>query len=314
MISILTCPKPFVGHIGIIQNNALRSWRALGDDVEIFLCGEEDGIPEAAEQFGAIHLHETERNSYGTPLLNSAFAEVAKRSSWDRICFVNTDIIVPKSILQVAQLVDDERTMVVGDRLNVDITEPIEFGDSATHECVDRLGSNAPLNGGYGSDYFLFHQGSGLAELPGFAVGRPGWDNWMLYRARQLGHRLINGTDFLKVIHQNHDYRHVPEGTGDQWQGPEADENHRIVEGTPMFHLLDCTHSLTPNCGVKKIRSLLHFLRHCETYPLLNPEHVKRAKLLCAIRNRLPSRLQFGGLEPDLYGSRIPVGHFKVTS
>ena len=37
MITIFTHTKPFKGHFGVIQYNAINSWRALSEDVEIMI-------------------------------------------------------------------------------------------------------------------------------------------------------------------------------------------------------------------------------------------------------------------------------------
>ena len=41
MITIFSTPKPFRGHIGVIQRNALKSWTLLHPDVEMILFGDE---------------------------------------------------------------------------------------------------------------------------------------------------------------------------------------------------------------------------------------------------------------------------------
>jgi hypothetical protein len=45
MLTIFSTPKPFHGHSGIIQRNALKSWTLLHPDVEVILFGIEDGPP-----------------------------------------------------------------------------------------------------------------------------------------------------------------------------------------------------------------------------------------------------------------------------
>ena len=39
-LAILAMPKPFHGHIGMIQRNAIQSWTHLSPRPEIFLCGD----------------------------------------------------------------------------------------------------------------------------------------------------------------------------------------------------------------------------------------------------------------------------------
>ena len=44
LITLFTAPKPFTNpHIALIQRNALRSWQALGTEVEVLLIGQEEG-------------------------------------------------------------------------------------------------------------------------------------------------------------------------------------------------------------------------------------------------------------------------------
>jgi hypothetical protein len=46
MITLFSTPKPFVGHVGVIQRNAILSWQRLHPDVEIILVGEDAGTAE----------------------------------------------------------------------------------------------------------------------------------------------------------------------------------------------------------------------------------------------------------------------------
>ena len=43
MLTFFTTGKPFRGHSGIIQRNALRSWLLLDPDVEVILFGDDEG-------------------------------------------------------------------------------------------------------------------------------------------------------------------------------------------------------------------------------------------------------------------------------
>ena len=42
MLTIFSTPKPFRGHIGVIQRNAIESWKRIHPDVEIILFGDEE--------------------------------------------------------------------------------------------------------------------------------------------------------------------------------------------------------------------------------------------------------------------------------
>jgi len=96
MITFFTIPKPFEGHIGVIQRNALRSWRKLNPECEIIIFGDELGISEVAEEVGAVRIPEIRKNEYGTPYLDGIFSQVQGMAKNDIICYSNADIIFLK--------------------------------------------------------------------------------------------------------------------------------------------------------------------------------------------------------------------------
>ena len=62
MLTIFAIPKPFIGHIGIIQRNAVESWIRLQPKCEIILLGDEEGIERTAKELGTKWLPHLERN------------------------------------------------------------------------------------------------------------------------------------------------------------------------------------------------------------------------------------------------------------
>jgi hypothetical protein len=57
-------PKPFVGHIDVIQRNAISSWLRLHPDVEVILV-DIRGQAEVSRSFD-LHITSVKRNRYGT--------------------------------------------------------------------------------------------------------------------------------------------------------------------------------------------------------------------------------------------------------
>lgn len=59
MLTLFTIPKPFQGHIGMIQRNATQSWLQLQRACEIVLVGDEGGTGLCFDQsygFGACYI------------------------------------------------------------------------------------------------------------------------------------------------------------------------------------------------------------------------------------------------------------------
>jgi hypothetical protein len=47
LLTVFFIPKPFLGHIGVIQRNALGTWMRLGEGVQVILHGNDEGVAEA---------------------------------------------------------------------------------------------------------------------------------------------------------------------------------------------------------------------------------------------------------------------------
>jgi hypothetical protein len=94
-----------------------------------------------------------------------------------------------------------------------------------------------------GSDYFIFRKEL-FQDIPAFALGRAGWDNWMIYAGRRAGGPVIDASEAITVVHQNHDYHHLPGGQP-HYQLPESRENVKMAGGAEtVFTLRDATWKL----------------------------------------------------------------------
>jgi hypothetical protein len=250
MITFFSTPKPFRGNIGIIQRNAIRSWKLAHPEAEVILFGNEEGAAEAARELGARHEPEVERNSHGTPLLSSLFDRADRLAQYDRLCFLNADILLTDDFLaastRLAQI--QERSLMVGRRCDVDISQPWDFSMPEWGERVRSMArERGKLRPAQWIDYFVFPRGLLYQQVPPFAVGRPGYDNWLLWKVRSIGVPVVDATQVVLAIHQNHDYSHHAGGQRGLWQDVEAQQNYALL-GKGHFATIDnATHRLTPN-------------------------------------------------------------------
>jgi hypothetical protein len=277
MLTIFSVPKPFEGHIGMIQRNAIRSWTSVGQACQVIICGDEQGAAEAAAEFGVDMIRGIERNEFGTPLLNSVFQRVEERATHELLCYVNGDLILFPDLLEAVRLIAAEyqRFLLVGDVTNLDLREEID-GDFQG-DLRRRAATDGKVRGRIGIDYFVFPRGS-MGSLPAFAVGRPRWDNWMIWRARSLRMPVVDASASVLVIHQNHGYGHVAQAVGGRWRGPEGDRNLRLLGSMERAFSLDhATHRLTPAGIVRNapgtLKSRIHteVILHSWALPLYRP-------------------------------------------
>jgi hypothetical protein len=269
LITLFSAPKPFTHpHIAMIQQNAIKSWSLL-PDVDVILLGEETGLADTAGELGVKHIPQVERNSNSTPLISSMFALARKNSNSDLLCIINADMILMPDFIEAARrshMLRDQ-FVLLSQRWDLDITQPIEFSDGWQERLRSTVHGRGSLHRPAGSDFFLFPK-TCYTDIPNFAIGRAGWDNWMIYKARRQKWTVIDCTPSVMIIHQNHDYSHLPGGKP-HYEHPDTNENIRLAGGEAniRYTVLDATHQLA--AGGKLVRpkpSYLRFMRGVELF------------------------------------------------
>ncbi len=136
--------------------------------------------------------------------------------------------------------------LMVGRRWDTDITAPIDFSASDWAERARALAleQNHQQSQDW-IDYFVFPRGL-YSEIPPLVIGRVGWDNWLVWKARSEGAAVVDATDAVVAIHQNHDYAYHPQGKQGVWQDEEALRNYELAGGVRHIYTMDdATHRLT---------------------------------------------------------------------
>lgn len=253
MLTIFTIPKPFKGGSGIIQRNAILSWLELRPTCDVILFGDDEGVGDFAEEFKVLHISSIKRNELGTPLLNSAFDLAQQISKYDILMYSNADIIFMPDLIKAISRIDKSSFLLCGRRWDLDVKEEIDFEDNEwsgkLHKRVEKEGKRHGLSG---MDYFIFPRN--LVNMPPFAVGRPGWDSWLVYDMRTRKIPVIDATESVTIIHQNHDYSHSKFGGLKSVTGPEYDKNIKLARGyTCMLTLRDADWVMDKN-GLRRPR------------------------------------------------------------
>ena len=271
-MTIFITPKGFDReHIAMIQRNAIRSWKALGNEVDIILIGDDPGVEENAEMLGVRFFRDVRRNSSGTPMLDDIFRIARENSDSPVLAYVNADIILKKDFLDITKkiMAEEDKFLLVGQRWDLDVRKDLEFPDGWEISFDQDLASRGRRHPAGGSDYFIFPRDI-FTSIPAFAIGRSGWDNWMFYEARVKGWKLINCSKSINIIHQDHDYAHLPNGLP-HYRQPESAENVKAAGGKrTIFTLLDCNYETDENGNISTPKlSKKKLLREIEIFPLV---------------------------------------------
>ena len=281
LITIFSSPKPFTDpHIDVIQRNAIQSWMRLGSDVEVILVGEEPGMAEVAAEYGVRMLTQVERNASGTPLVSSIFDLARQASHSPFLAYVNADILLLPDLLQAtceaesalqgdhidrSPSSDDAAFLLIGQRWDLEVTAPLEYSLDWQERLKDQVKAQGQLHAPAGSDYFVFPR-TAFTHMPDFAIGRAGWDNWMIYHARQRGWAVIDCTPSVVIVHQNHDYSHLPGGRP-HYDQDESQQNMSLAGGLAhMYMVLDADRQLVDGGLRKPPINLIRVARRIERW------------------------------------------------
>ncbi len=267
MITIFTAPKAFTDpHIDTIQRNAILSWLHLGEQVNVLLVGDEQGMAEVASEYGVPQLADVRRNETGTPLVSSIFELARDASSTDLLAYINTDVMLlpafVESLYQVAGQVNE--FLLIGQRWDLDVRQVLDFSNGWDGSLLADVQDRGRLHLPAGSDYFAFPRAL-FSDMPDFAIGRAGWDNWMIYHARQQGYAVVDGTPSIIAIHQDHDYNHLPGGKP-HYELPESRQNEALAGGAAnLYMVLDSDKQLVNGKVQRPSPSWVRTLRYIET-------------------------------------------------
>ncbi len=292
MLTLFSAPKPFTDpHIATIQRNAIASWTKL-PGVSVVLLGEEPGLAETAQSLGVIHIPQVPRSPSGAPRMDAMFRLTREASPTPLYAIVNADIILFEDMLTAAQNASAQRQkfVLMGQRWDVDLAEELDFSAGWQTRLRETAQSAGSLHRPAGSDYFLFPAAC-YEDIPPFTIGRAGWDNWMIYHARQSGFAAVDATADVMIIHQNHNYAHLPGGKP-HYDHPETEENIRLAGGRAItrFTLLDADKRLQNGHILPQKQNSARLWRRLEAWSLLSLGSARLSNALWRLRKKMGRR------------------------
>tara|TARA_B100001250_G_C19809272_1_gene794998 strand:- start:10 stop:882 length:873 start_codon:yes stop_codon:yes gene_type:complete len=286
MITIFATPKDFKGLFKTIQINALRSWRFLSPDIQIIIFGDSIGSKEVASEIKAEYIPNVQCSPQGTPILSDMFEKAEKNAKFSTLTFINSDIILPRNFLSAVKICKEkyDKFLMVGHRWDIDVEELIDYNDKRKRKAfIDKLGINSIQHPCTGIDYFVYkkYQWGGL---PNFIIGRPGYDNWLIWKARRNLVPVIDASNIIKVFHQNHNFI-FHNITSDPKINPEPEGlyNREIINDNTL-NLLDCTFKLVGN-KIEKNKTKNFKIRNLYRLPKIFPEFAILIKLYRRLYN-----------------------------
>jgi hypothetical protein len=223
MLTLLSSFKAFKDNAAFIQNNSLTNWRNLGNNVEIIIYGNGEGVADSCSKFGAKHAPDIECSPNGLPLFTAIAAHAQAHAKFDTQVYLNGDILLPPDFASVATSIKLEKYLAVGRKINL--------LQGATYDAFPRdwlrqlkdlhqAGLVQHADPGW-MDYFVFPRGL-WKDLKPLVIGRGRYDCALVAHCLRYDIPLVDTTHDLFVLHQYHEYNHVKGGDQMVRYGPDG--------------------------------------------------------------------------------------------
>lgn len=211
MMTIFTIPKVFDNHFGILQENAIRSWREECPNSEILLMGKEKGTEEAAKKFQAKYIPDIKINAWGTPYLNRLVEKASQIAKFKILALINTDCILVGNLERAIETVCKQfpQFLAIGTRYDSEIRELLPASNwrpfvlkhkGMFHPLTRRVQGKDSIGG---MDIWIFPK-TLYPRIPPFLMGRLNWDSWLVSNAYERHILLIDITGEITLVHQAH--------------------------------------------------------------------------------------------------------------
>ena len=247
MLTFLTTAKPFQGHSAIIQRSALESWRRLDPDIEIILLGDEPGVAEVCRELNLRYEPDVEHRENGTKTVRSIFIPGQQMARHEHICYCNCDIILTADFARAVRRVRSRfgKFLMVGRRWDLDVLHALDFSLADWQgTLVQRAHREGFQRLHYNIDYFVFPRGL-YSEFPDLVIGRNHWDQWLVWKAGAEGIPVVDASEAVCAVHQNHGYGYHPQGMAGVWNDDEARRNIELARGIRPMTIEDAAYRLT---------------------------------------------------------------------
>jgi len=168
----------------VYVNASFSSWKKYGFDVVVF---GEDFHKELCDIYGFILDLNYEKSEFNLPIVRNLLQKGLDYKGYDLYCYLNSDIIFTSDPNPYLDKITYPEYMAVGQRLDV-------WGyPNITKEEIHNPG---------GIDYF-FHTPNFTSwdDMPDFTIARGRFDHWIMGKALESNHPVIDLTEVFLPLH-----------------------------------------------------------------------------------------------------------------
>jgi len=226
----------------------------------VMVFGDDEGAAEVCGELGVRHERAVERSASGAKQLASIFERAQEMARHDVLGYANCDIVLTLDFVEAVRRVREwrDRFLMVGCRWDTEVTKRIDFTRAEWGAELVRLARTQGYQRFYYNiDYFVFRRGM-YAEIPPLVIGRVGWDHWVVGKAYADGVAVVDASDVVCAVHQNHDYEYHPQGMTGVWYDAEAKRNLELTRRAVRPRTIEDAQYRLTESGI--VRNRMHWL------------------------------------------------------
>jgi len=271
---LFSSPKPRRDDTEAVQISAFRSWRRVFPKARILLFGDGATWEDFAREVGFELAGSLPLSSEKGEVIQFPFEKVSKLAGNGLAMYLNSDILLDPSAHATAISLEYLPGPWLASARRCCLSQwvgPALAKENEWKEFYKRARETGVWGEACAMDVFLF-RGLSFEAMPPFLIGHRGWDNWMIYNARNQNIPVIDISMTMRAIHCDHDYSYAKGNSAPNLRdGPLEKTNLRLLGGEErLFHLGHATHELSHGT-VRPCRSWGSLQRSMELWQIQHP-------------------------------------------
>ena len=189
-----------------VHNLTIKNWLSLRPHVIPVVFTNATRIADECRRRGLDVFPVRVAAANGIPVLKFMFEDVMSTYNTTFYGYSNSDILYSNSLVETLTWISNasvdlkKPVMIVGKRTNVIyVKENDTTSWTKLHAVATRRGK---LFVGRAEDYFITSRPYPWKDIAEVVIGRPAYDNWLVYNARTYNHTVIDATKTLLAVHQ----------------------------------------------------------------------------------------------------------------
>ena len=188
-----------------VHNLTVRNWQSLRPYVIPVVFTNQASIADDCRRKGWDVLPVRISANGGIPVLKFMFLDAISTYNTTFYGYGNSDILFTDSLIETLAWLKmsvklDKPILIIGKRTNVNY---VGVKEMVTWKKLSAVASSrGKLFRGLAEDYFITTRFYPWKNIPEVVIGRPAFDNWLVYHTRKQNQTVIDATRTILAVHQ----------------------------------------------------------------------------------------------------------------